>query len=140
MSEPLPERGNREILEAAQSYNRMRERICNNLVERGRMLAAMAHDLRTPLIRAQLRMDTIEPEALREKFSENILEIQFILNQGLELAGSLTTTEDFALLNVEALIQSVVDDSASMGNKTCLAELPPDISLPVFLFPHRRSF
>jgi signal transduction histidine kinase len=40
---------------AGQTSNRMRERIRGNLAERGRMLAAMAHDLRTPLTRAQLR-------------------------------------------------------------------------------------
>ena len=133
MSEPLPEKGSKEIREAAQSFNRMRERICGNLAERGRMLAAMAHDLRTPLTRAQLRLDKVEPEALREKFGENLEEIQSILNQGLELAGSLTTTEEFAPLNLEAFLQSIVDDSAGEGNKTTLAQLPPEIRTPVIV-------
>lgn len=133
MSEPLPEKGSREIREAAQSFNHMRERICNNLTERGRMLAAMAHDLRTPLTRAQLRLDEVEPNELREKFGENLADIQSILNQGLELAGSLTTSEDFAPLNLEAFIQSIVDDSASEGNKTTLAPLPPDMRTPIIV-------
>lgn len=133
MSEPLPEKGSKEIREAAQSFNRMRERICGNLAERGRMLAAMAHDLRTPLTRAQLRLEEVEPEPLREKFGENLEEIQSILNQGLELAGSLTTTEEFAPLNLEAFLQSTVDDSASAGNKTTFAQLPPEIRTPVIV-------
>lgn len=133
MSQPLPEKGSREIREAAQSFNRMRERICNNLAERGRMLAAMAHDLRTPLTRAQLRLDTVEPEDLREKFGENLEDIQSILNQGLELAGSLTTSEDFAPLDLGAFMQSIVDDSASEGNKITLAPLPPEIRTPIIV-------
>jgi signal transduction histidine kinase len=133
ISEPLPEKGSREIREAAQSFNHMRERICNNLAERGRMLAAMAHDLRTPLTRAQLRLDEVEPESLREKFGKNLDDIQSILNQGLELAGSLTTSEDFAPLNLEAFMQSIVDDSVSGGNKTTLAPSSPDIRTPIIV-------
>lgn len=133
MLEPLPESGSREIREAAQSFNRMRERICNNLAERGRMLAAMAHDLRTPLTRAQLRLDKVSPEDVREKLGENIEDIQSIVNQGLELAGSLTTTEELSPLNLEAFIQSVVDDSAGLGDKISMAELPAELARPVIV-------
>ena len=70
LAEPLPEEGVREVRDAAQSFNRMRERICGNLAERDRMIAAMAHDLRTPLTRLQLRLDRVEPEPLRAKLQE----------------------------------------------------------------------
>ena len=130
-AEPLLENGSREIREAAQTFNRMRERIRGNLVERARMLAAMAHDLRTPLTRAQLRAGKIEPEDLREQFLANLEDVQRILNQGLELAGSLTTGEEYASLNLEAFLQSIVDDSVDENNDTVLRPLSPEIIRPV---------
>lgn len=131
MATPLPETGVRELREAAQTFNRMRERICGNLAERGRMVAAMAHDLRTPLTRAQLRLGKIEPDDLREQFSANLEEVQCILNQGLELAGSLTTSEEYGVLNLEAFLQSIVDDYVDDGNNVGFKELPSGISRPV---------
>lgn len=113
--EPLPETGTREVREAAHSFNRMRERICDNLEERNRMLEAMGHDLRTPLARAQLRLEKIQPEPLREQFTANIGEIESIIEQGLELARSLYTSEEAVALDIAAFTQSIVDDLAEQG-------------------------
>lgn len=113
--EPLPETGTREVREAAHSFNRMRERICDNLEERNRMLEAMGHDLRTPLARAQLRLEKIQPESLREQFTSNIGEIESIIEQGLELARSLYTSEEAVALDIAAFTQSIADDLAEQG-------------------------
>lgn len=114
-STPLPVKGTSEIREVAQSFNHMRSIICRNITERKHMLAAMAHDLRTPLTRAQLRLEKVQPEELRQKLKANILEVQSIINQGLELAESLNTTEEYIPLNLESFIQSIVDDSADLN-------------------------
>lgn len=53
------------------------------------MLATMGHDLRTPLTRAQLRLEGVSPEDVRDKLRANITEIESIIEQSLELAGSL---------------------------------------------------
>ena len=119
--EPLPETGSKEIREAAQSFNRMRKRICDSLHERNRMLEAMGHDLRTPLARVQLRLDRIEPETLRDQFAHNIQEIQSIIEQGLELARSLHTSEEEVPLDLVAFAQSIVDDLADQGLSVSLA-------------------
>ena len=121
MSAPLPERGAKEIRDAAQSFNRMRERICDNLAERDRMIAAMAHDLRTPLTKVQLRLDHVEPEGLREKLKATVSDIRSIMNQGLELAGSLTTKEAMIRLDIKTFLQSMVDDSVDVGRKVALS-------------------
>lgn len=121
---PLPETGSREVREAAQSFNRMRERICDSLCERNRMLEAMGHDLRTPLTRIQLRLDKIEPEALRERFANNMQEIESIIEQGLELASSLSTSEAKVQLDLSAFAQSIVDDLADQGLDVVLAGRP----------------
>lgn len=117
LSEPLPEQGVREVRNAAQSFNRMRERICGNLAERDRMLAAMAHDLRTPLTRLQLRLDRVEPGELRLKLQKTVSAMRAILSQGLELARSLNTEEVLTRLDMRSFLQSVADDHADEGCK-----------------------
>ena len=122
LAEPLPEKGVREVRDAAQSFNRMRERICGNLAERDRMLAAMAHDLRTPLTRLQLRLDRVEPEPLRLKLQETASSMRAIISQGLELARSLNTDEALTRLDMRSFLQSVADDHADVGAQVSLEE------------------
>jgi signal transduction histidine kinase len=109
----------------------MRESIRGYLAERGRMLAAMAHDLRTPLTRAQLRAGKIKPVELRDQFLTDLEDVQRILNQGRELAGSLTTEEEYVSLNLEAFLQSIVDDGTDENNDLVLKPLPHEIARPV---------
>ncbi|UQZ88567.1 hypothetical protein C4J81_04845 [Deltaproteobacteria bacterium Smac51] len=132
-AQPLPEAGGREIREASQSFNRMRERICNNLSERNRMLEAMGHDLRTPLARIHLRADKIQPDSLREQFVANIQEIQSIIEQGLELARSLHTSEKPVPLDVAAFTQSIVDDLEAQGQSVFMEEAADDESAPLLV-------
>jgi signal transduction histidine kinase len=113
--EPIPPTGSKEIREAANSFNRMRERIRENLGERNRMLEAMGHDLRTPLAKIQLRLDKIKPEELRNQFAANISEIESIIEQGLELARSLQTSEETVPLDLAAFAHSIVEDLADQG-------------------------
>ncbi len=120
-STPLPETGVREVRAAAASFNRMRERICGSLAERDRMLAAMAHDLRTPLTRLQLRLDRVEPEPLRRRLLETAAGMNGILSQGLELARSLRSDERPARLDLVSFVQSIVDDAADVGQNVRLA-------------------
>ncbi len=113
----LPECGTREVREVTRSFNRMRQMIHTHLAERDRMLAAMAHDLRTPLTRIQLRLECVEPEGLRNKLTANCQEIQSIVDQGMELARSLHTSEAPVALDIRAFVQSIVDDSLDEGGK-----------------------
>ncbi len=120
LSVPFPEKGVKELRDAAQSFNRMRERICGNLAERDRMIAAMAHDLRTPLTKLQLRLDRVEPENLRRKLQETVSEMRAIISQGLELAKSLSTEEAAIRLDMRAFLQSMADDYADVGNNVVM--------------------
>lgn len=132
-SAPLPEKGVKEIRDAAQSFNRMRERICGNLLERDRMIAAMAHDLRTPLTKLQLRLDRVAPESLRRKLQETVSDMRAIISQGLELARSLNTQEAVARLDMKAFLQSMADDSADVGNNVVMVDSQHDLTAAVIV-------
>lgn len=122
LSEPFPEKGVKELRDAAQSFNHMRERICGNLAERDRMIAAMAHDLRTPLTKLQLRLDRVEPATLRPKLQETVSDIRAIISQGLEFARSLNTEETMTRLDMKAFLQSMVDDYADVGHNVIMVD------------------
>lgn len=131
--QPFEETGSIEVREAAQSFNKMRQRIHDNLNERNRMLEAMGHDLRTPLARIQLRLDKIQPDLLREKFAANIDEIQSIIEQGLELARSLCSSEKTSLLDVAAFVESIIDDMQAQGENVFLEEIPEEDVSPMIV-------
>lgn len=120
--QPLPEVGTAEARNMVRTFNRMRRKICENLTERDRMLAALAHDLRTPLTRIQLRLESVEPEALRDRLMANCAEVQSIVSHGMELARSLHTSEAIVPLDIVAFLQSIVDDNVAAGNDVVLCD------------------
>ncbi len=131
LSEPFPEEGVKEVRDAAQSFNGMRGRVLGALAERDRMLAALAHDLRTPLTKLQLRLERVEPEELRGKLQGAVTDMRSIISQSLELASSLNTEEERARLDMRAFLQSVADDYADVGWDVRLAEGGPSGPLVV---------
>jgi len=123
--EKLSEDGCREIRETARSLNRMRERVQGSIEERDRMLAALRHDLRTPLTRLKLWAEESEPDAVRTKLLENANQIQDMVTQSIELASSLSTTENEVQLDLVAFVESLVDDYRDEGRRVTLVEDMP---------------
>ncbi len=115
-SKPLSEEGCREIRETARSLNRMRGRVLNSIEERDRMLSALRHDLRTPLTRLKLWAEESEPATVRAKLLENSDQIQNMVAQSIEVAGSLSTSEKQVQMDIAAFVESVVDDYAEEGH------------------------
>lgn len=114
-SPALPEEGPRELRSAANAFNRTREQIRGHLDERNRMIAALAHDLRTPLTKLQLRLARVEPETLRDQLAEPAKGLNAILTQGLEFARSLRTEEPMTKVDLPSFLQSLADDYADLG-------------------------
>ncbi len=107
---PLPERGPLEIRRAAQAFNRMQDRIRQFVDERGRLLAAISHDLRTPVTRMRLRVDQVEPPELRERFLADLDEIRDMLSTTIDFVRSTDSREATATVDVPALLESLVED------------------------------
>lgn len=76
---PLPERGPHEIRIAARALNQMRERIKSMIEERTQMLAAVSHDLRTPITRLRLRCEFIEDAATRTRMLDDLAHMNAML-------------------------------------------------------------
>ena len=113
---PIAETGTAEARQAARVFNRMQQRIRSNVEERGRFLAAVSHDLRTPLTRMKLRVERLQDEAARDKLKDDIAEMAAMLNATLSYLRDEASNEAWQLLDVTALLQSMTEDAVDAGH------------------------
>lgn len=114
-SPPLPLDGTLEARQAAEAFNRMQQRIRRQLEERNRFLAAVSHDLRTPLTRMQLRAERIDDAELKAQLRHDMGEMASMLDATLQTLRDHAQSEVPVRLNVTALVHSLVDDMAEVG-------------------------
>ncbi|MBT9446956.1 MAG: HAMP domain-containing protein [Hyphomonadaceae bacterium] len=112
--EPVKEEGPRELRVAARAVNAMQSRLRALVAERTEMLAAVAHDLRTPLMRLRLASENADP-VLREKLAKETAEIDAMVASFIAFARDDPTREGRVRLDLAALVQSLVDDRAEAG-------------------------
>jgi len=88
-----------EIRQAGYEFDRMRKRIIRHLNQRSEMLSGISHDLRTPLTRMKLQLAFVKDEKISEKLSNDITEMEKMLNEYLNFSSSRSVekTETFDL-------------------------------------------
>ena len=91
-----------EIRQAGYEFEKMRKRIIRHLNQRSEMLSGISHDLRTPLTRIKLQLSFIKDNAISKKLSDDVLEMEKMLNEYLEFSRSrfLEKTERFNISNL----------------------------------------
>lgn len=119
---PLPETGSREVAQAAAAFNAMQRRIVGHLAERMRILAAVSHDLQTPITRMRLRAELLDDTQLRDKLQADLDAMQALVGEGLAYARSAHSgTETLCPVNLHALLDSLVCDYLDGGQAVGLA-------------------
>ncbi len=113
----MDESGPSEVRRAARTFNRMRERLRAHIEERTHILAAITHDLKTPLTRMRLRLEQCEDEPLRARLVEDVEAMRALVNEGLELARSLDSGRPPQAVDLGALLASLCDDAAEAGGE-----------------------
>jgi signal transduction histidine kinase len=117
----LDERGPREVARAAVAFNAMQRRIADHFAERVRILAAISHDLRSPITRMRLRTDLLDDSTLKQKLQNDLAAMQALIEEGIDLARSAErTTETPIATDVQALLESLVYDYADSGKQVGL--------------------
>lgn len=107
---PLPETGSREIRAAAHAFNVMQGRIRRFVEDRTQMLAAISHDLRTPITRMRLRAEFVEDDEQRAKMLADLEEMEHMIAATLAFARDDATREARRPVNVAALVQGLAED------------------------------
>lgn len=116
----LQENGPTEIRQAAAAFNAMQARIKRQIQHRTHMLAAITHDLQTPLTRLRLRMEKISDPDLRHKLFDDLAAMQDMVREGLDLARSMDSAEAMRLLDIDSLLDSVCADATDAGQDVTL--------------------
>ena len=114
---PLPERGPEEIRSVARALNRMRERIKALIDDRTRMLAAISHDLRTPITRMRLRSEFIEDDGHRSRMLRDLDQMRSMLESVLSFLRNDRKLEAMTLVDIATTLQLITDQFNDMGHK-----------------------
>ncbi|MEW6025219.1 MAG: ATP-binding protein [Pseudomonadota bacterium] len=118
---PLDVSGASEIRQASTAFNAMQARIRQYIFQRTQMLAAITHDLQTPLTRMRLRLEKVADADLQERLIGDLSAMQAMVREGLELARSMDTTETMQMLDLDSLLDSVCDDAADASQAVTLS-------------------
>ena len=115
--------GSAEIRRAGFEFDRMRKRIVRHLTQRSEMLSGISHDLRTPLTRMKLQLAFIKDKNLADKLSDDIDEMEKMLNEYLQFTSS-TYLEKDEQFDLSELINKIIEkyDSTNVSSN-----LPPRI-------------
>lgn len=114
---PLKEQGPTEIRQAARAFNAMQARIRRQIQHRTHMLAAVTHDLQTPLTRMRLRLEKVPDEELRHKLIDDLAVMHGLVREGLDLARSMDSVEPMQRMDIDSLLDSICADAADAGQQ-----------------------
>lgn len=108
-------RGPTEVTQAASAFNQMQQRIREHVSERTRILAAITHDLRTPITRLRLRAEQVEDEDLRQRIQSDLDAMQALAQEGMEFARSLDAPMPVRATDLNAMLDTVAEDARELG-------------------------
>lgn len=113
-SDPVREEGPRELRGAARAVNTMQARLRALVADRTKTLAAVAHDMRTPLMRLRLAAENVPPDS-RERMAKEIGEVEALVASFIAFARDDPAEEARVRIDLSALLQSIADDQAEAG-------------------------
>jgi signal transduction histidine kinase len=112
---PVVLSGAAEIRQASAAFNAMQARIRQHIAQRTQMLAAITHDLQTPLTRLRLRLEKVQDAELQQRLIDDLSAMQQMVREGLDLARSMDASETMQALDLDSLLDSVCSDATDSG-------------------------
>ncbi len=118
---PLPERGPVEIRLATQAFNQMQSRIRRFIEDRTQMIAAISHDLGTPIARMRLRAEFVDDEEQQQKMLADLDDMEKMVFSALSFARDDSAREPVAKVDFRTLLHRVCDDIGDSGFEVSLS-------------------
>ena len=112
---PLADSGPSEIHRVIAAFNRMQQRVRDYLVERGRLLTAISHDLKTPITRLRLRAEMLSDGEIRTRMLRDLEEMQTMVGTTLDFFRTTGTDAQRQPVDIGALIESICEDRREAG-------------------------
>ncbi|MGH7152595.1 MAG: ATP-binding protein, partial [Acetobacteraceae bacterium] len=116
----LPERGPREIVQAERAFNAMQRRIQRLIADRTQALAAVSHDLRTPIARLRLRCGLLADATVRGECERDLLEMEAMIEATLAYLRGDDDTEVPRLTDIASMLTTLVDAAVDAGYQATL--------------------
>ena len=120
---PMVVEGTEECQAATRVFNQMQAQICQQLSERDQFVAAVSHDLRTPLTRLALRAEGLRDEHQKQQFRQDIVEMNSMITATLDYLRGASDPEPFVRLDVTSLLDSLADDQQACGHAVSVTGL-----------------
>jgi signal transduction histidine kinase len=114
---PLKETGPREVRQAAHAFNTMQNRLASYLHDRLRILAAVSHDLKSPITRLKLRAEMLEDARQREKFLADLDEMEVMIAATLDFLRGESRQESSVPVDINALVSTLGDDMQALHSR-----------------------
>lgn len=111
----LSEEGPREVRQATAAFNEMQSRIRRFVEDRTRMMAAISHDLRSPITRLRLRTEMFPESETRARMLADLDEMEAMVASTLDFARGETAEEPTETVDLAATLESVCDNASDMG-------------------------
>jgi len=122
-ADPLPMTGPTEVRDTTQAFNRMKDRLTRFVNERTHMLAALSHDLRSPLTAMRLRIEMLDETEDSMRLKALVEEMQAMVEATLEFARGVAKAEPTARVDLTDLLGDLVNDVAA--GRATLAPIEP---------------
>jgi signal transduction histidine kinase len=137
LDEPVPETGSFEVRHAAHAFNEMQARIRRLIDARTQMIAAISHDLRTPITRLRLRAEFVEDAEAQRRMLADLDEMETMIKSTLAFAREDSDREPVVSLDLAALLRDVTEE---MPGSTLLPEMPAQVQISGRPLALRRCF
>lgn len=135
----VPEDGPSEVVALIRAFNTMQDRLTRFIQDRTRLLGAISHDLRTPLTSLRLKAELLDDPDLAAQMTATLTEMETIVRSSLDFARNDATSEPSRDIDLTALVDSLVEDMAELGQEVAFAEDSPRLPLPARPTALRRA-
>ncbi|WP_020410365.1 ATP-binding protein [Hahella ganghwensis] len=106
---PIPESGSAEMVIASRTFNAMQDRLRRYIEDRETLFSAISHDLKTPITRLRLRAEMLEDEQARDKFEQDLLELEHMVQGALQCVKDTAIHENPVNIDLNAMLQEICD-------------------------------
>jgi len=137
---PLPEKGPLEIRQATQAFNQMQRRIRRFVEDRTQMIAAISHDLRTPIVRMRLRAEFVDDAEQQQKMLADLEHMEKMVFSALSFARDDSAREPVAMVDFCSMLHRVCDDICDTGFQASLTIREETIACNCRPVALRRAF
>ncbi len=117
----VPEDGPREVRALAVAFNEMQRRIGRLIEDRTQALAAVSHDLKTPITRLRFRIEEVSDAEARAAIAADLDEMERMLDQTLAYLRGDRADEEIKPVDIVAILETITDDASDRGRAVTLA-------------------